>query len=218
MSLAVTDTVLIPEIVWPVVGLVMDTDGAVVSFTVTVNDPVALLPRVSDAEHNTVVVPSGNVEPEAGVQITVREPSTKSVAEATKLTIAPDALEASTVILDGSVSLGAVMSLTVTVNEAVPVLPAESVAEQLTVVVDIGNVEPEAGVQVGVKAPSMLSVAVAVNVTTAPVELVASTVMLDGTVSTGAVVSDAVKVMVMLTAEDAGDVLPAASVAFAVTL
>ncbi len=80
-------------------------------------------------------------------------------------------------------------AVTVTVKLAVPVLPAASVAVQLTVVGPTGNRDPEAGTQAGVRAPSTSSVALAVNVTTAPVGPVAGTVMSAGTVTTGGVVS-----------------------------
>ena len=54
--------------------------GAVVSTTVTLNDAVAVLPCASLALQFTVVVPIGNVEPDAGVQLTGVGPSTASVA------------------------------------------------------------------------------------------------------------------------------------------
>jgi hypothetical protein len=111
------------------------------------------------------------------------------VAVAVNDTVLPEALVASSVMLDGSVNVGAVVSLTVTVNDAVPVLPAASVAEQLTVVVVIGKVEPEAGVHVAGTVPSTLSVAVTVKVTILPADEVASAVIGDGTVRTGGVVS-----------------------------
>jgi hypothetical protein len=59
----------------------------------------------------------------------------------------------------------------------------------VTVVVPTGNSEPDAGLQLTVGLGSLLSVAVAENVTTAPAELVAGVVMSLGTVSVGAVVS-----------------------------
>jgi hypothetical protein len=49
----------------------------------------------------------------------------------------------------GHVTVGACVSLTVTVNEHV----GPAVVEQLTVVVPTGNVEPEAGVHVTVPQP-----------------------------------------------------------------
>ena len=54
---------------------------------------------------------------------------------------------------DGQVTTGGVVSTTVTLNEQLPVLLDESVAEQVTVVVPFGKVLPEAGVQVGVIDP-----------------------------------------------------------------
>jgi hypothetical protein len=57
----------------------MDT---VTAWTVTLNDPEAELPALSVAEQETVVVPTGNVDPEAGEQLTGTEPSTRSEAEA----------------------------------------------------------------------------------------------------------------------------------------
>ncbi len=163
--------------------------GGVISRTVTVNVPVAELPRVSEAEQVTVVVPSANVEPEAGEQVTGRERSTRSVAVGVKPAAAPEELVASTVMLDGNVSAGGVISLTVTVNDAVPVLSDESVAEQVTVVVPSAKVKPEAGEHVAGIAPSTLSVAVAANVTALPDGPVASTVWFGGGVTTGGVVS-----------------------------
>jgi hypothetical protein len=155
--------------------------------TVTLNDPDAELPALSVAEQVTVVVPRGKVEPEAGLQVTGTEPSTGSEAEAVNLTTAPLALVAGTVMSDGSVKLGGVLSTTFTLKEAEPVRPALSVAEQDTVVEPSANFEPDEGVQVGVKEPDTTSDAEAVNVTTAPLALVALTVMSAGTVTTGGV-------------------------------
>jgi hypothetical protein len=55
---------------------------------------------------------------------------------------------------------GGVASLTVTVNVHVPVLFDVSVAEQLTVVIPLLNVDPLAGLHVTVHAPLQLSFAV----------------------------------------------------------
>src|SRR5919107_2356934 len=104
-------------------------------------------------------------------------------------TTAPLGPAAFTVMLGGAVMLGAELSSTVTEKVAVEVLPAASVAEQLTDVVPIGKVLPEGGVQVTPTEPSMASSAVALKVTTAPSGLVASFVMGPGTVTTGGVVS-----------------------------
>ena len=74
-------------------------------------------------------------------------------------------MAAGTVIFAGQVIVGFCVSLTVTVNEQLLELFAASMTEQLTVVVPLGKVDPEAGVQFGVKLPSQLSVADAVKAT-----------------------------------------------------
>ena len=94
------------------------TTGLVVSTTVTVNEAVRLLPRVSVAEHVTVVAPSGNVMPLGGAQLTTMLPSTMSMADAEKVNGAPDGLVASSVAFPGTVTTGGVVSRTVTVNAA----------------------------------------------------------------------------------------------------
>jgi len=76
--------------------------------------------------------------------------------------LAPVALVASTVALAGTVTTGPVVSATVTVNDAPPLLPFVSVAVHVTVVGPSGNVAPLAGVQVAVRDPSTRSAAVAV--------------------------------------------------------
>ena len=86
-------------------------------------------------------------------------------------------------------STGAVVSLTVTVNEAELVLPRVSLAVQVTVVVPSGKIEPLARVHVTGRTPSTASIAVAVYVNAAPEGPVASTVALAGTVITGGAVS-----------------------------
>ena len=108
---------------------------------------------------------------------------------------------------------GAVVSCTVTSKLLLPVLPAASVAVQVTVVVPRPKVEPEAGAHVTGTLPSTRSVALAVKVTTAPDGPVASIpVMFAGTVTAGAVVSWTVTVKLLL------PVLRAASVAEQMTV
>ncbi len=85
--------------------------------------------------------------------------------------------------------VGFVVSVTVIVKDFDPVFPLESVAEQITVLVPTGKVVPEVGLQLTGIAPSTLSTALALNVITAPEELVASLVMSDGTVIVGGEVS-----------------------------
>jgi hypothetical protein len=163
--------------------------GAVVSFTVTWKLLLPVLPCASVAEQVTDVMPRANVEPEAGAQVGMSTPSTRSLAEALKLTAAPDEPVASAVMSAGTVTIGAVVSSTVTSKSALPVLPAASVAEQVIRVVPNGKVSPEFASQVGVSAPSTLSRAEALKLTAAPDEPVASAVMSAGTVTTGGVVS-----------------------------
>ena len=163
--------------------------GAVVSRTVTVNEPWAVLLCASVALHCTVVVAMANVDPEAGLQVTLTAPSTRSVDDALKVTAAPDALVASAVMFAGSESVGAVVSRTVTVNEPLAVLLCASVALHCTVVVPIAKVEPERGLQVTGTGPSTSSLADAEYVTVAPAAEVASAVMFAGSVRTGGVLS-----------------------------
>ena len=65
----------------------------------------------------------------------------------------PAELEVEFVMLDGTVIVGGVVSMTicviVTTKLAVPTFPAASVAVQVTVVVPTGKLEPEGGEQVG---------------------------------------------------------------------
>jgi len=72
--------------------------------------------------------------------------------------MAPAALVASSVISAWAAMTGAVVSSTVTVKVvAVAALPWASVALQVTVVLPIAKVDPEAGEQVAVPAPSTAS-------------------------------------------------------------
>src|SRR5712664_2764804 len=171
-----------------------------------------MLAWLSVAVHVTVVAPTGNVAPLAGVQLVATGPSSVSVADAVKVNTAPAALVASTVAFAGTVTTGPVVSFTVTVNDAPLWLPCASVAPQVTVVAPNGKVAPLAGVQLVATGPSSVSVADAVKVNTAPAALVASTVAFAGTVTTGPVVSFTV------TVNDAPLWLPCASVAPQVTV
>jgi hypothetical protein len=167
----------------------LENCGPPSSPTVTVKLPLAEF-APSLALQFTVVDPIGNVEPDAGLQETDTEPATASVALTEYVTTVPEAEVAETLIPDGRLRLGAVVSCTLTVNvDGADVLFDASVAVQLTVVFPSGNSEPEPGLQVTVGLGSVSSVAVAENVTAAPEELVASAVTPDGTVSTGGVVS-----------------------------
>src|SRR5205807_1965735 len=136
--------------------------GGVVSVTVTVNVQVPVLADVSVAEQLTVVTPLLNVDPLAGLQVTVRGPSQLSVAVGcVYVTTAVQALDAALALtLLQPHNTGATLSVTVTVNVQVAGLPDVSEAEQLTVVTPLGNTDPAVGLQTTVLAPSQLSVAV----------------------------------------------------------
>src|SRR2546425_8292710 len=188
------------------------TLGLCVSRTVTVNEQVLVLCAASKAVQVTVVVPSANVLPLAGKQVTLSLPSTMSLAVAVKVTVAPAALVASAVIGAGQLTVGAVVSRTVTANEQVLVLCAASKAVQVTVVLPRAKVLPLAGEQVTLSVPSTMSLAVAVKVTVAPAALVASAVIGAGQLTVGAVVSRTV------TANEQVLVLCAASKAVQVTV
>lgn len=69
-----------------------------------------MFPAVSVAEQVTVVVPSANVLPDAGVHVGVSGPSTSSVADALKVTGAPPEPVASVEIGPGTVTTGGVVS------------------------------------------------------------------------------------------------------------
>src|SRR2546425_3647913 len=108
------------------------TVGGVVSWTVTWNEPVAVLPCASVAVHRTAVVPRGNIDPEAGLQDTGTGPSTMSVAEGTKETAAPDGPAASAIASAGIVNAGGGPSSTITWNHSDGGFPATSGAEKQT--------------------------------------------------------------------------------------
>jgi hypothetical protein len=112
--------------VGPVASTVCLAGTAIVgaaSVTDTVNVPEALLPAASRALHETVVRPIRNVDPDAGVHVTARGPSTASFAEALNDTARPAALVASTVMSAGTMTVGAAASRTMTVNVRDPEFP-----------------------------------------------------------------------------------------------
>jgi len=129
------------------------------------------LPDVSVAVQVTVVVPTGNGEPEGGEQVKVTPEQLSLTVGLGKLTTVAvwngQEACAAAVWLAGQVIDGGWVSLTVTVNEQVLMLLEASVALQVTVVVPFGKNDPDAGLQV-VPAPEQLSVTVGAKVTTAP--------------------------------------------------
>jgi hypothetical protein len=91
------------------------------------------------------------------VQIGANGDVTASVAVAVNVTNAPEGPVASTVEVAGTATIGAVVSATVTLKDADPVLPPMSVALHVTDVVPRGNVDPEAGMQLVGSDPSTMS-------------------------------------------------------------
>ncbi len=163
-----------------------------VSATVIAKDFSLALPAWSVAVQVTVVRPKPNSEALGGSQVTGVDPSTRSVAVASNSGSAPAGRSASTSRSSGTSMTGPVVSTTVTVKVLSPVLPASSVAEQVTVFAPSGKVLPDPGEQVVATFPSTASVAVASYVVLAPPGPVASMVRSSGTATAGAVVSSTV--------------------------
>src|SRR5579859_3507379 len=108
----------------------------------------------------TVLVPIGKADPEGGVLVTLT-PGQLSVAPTTKFTTAVALPESvGTVMFAGQVIVGACLSSTTTKKAQELVLPAASVATQLTILVPFGNTAPDGGLQTKLT-PGLLSVAVA---------------------------------------------------------
>jgi hypothetical protein len=129
--------------------------------TITLKEHVFVLPELSTATHNTLFVPFGNNDPEAGVLAGVRFPSQLSVAPTLKLTTAPAVpVVLVTTMSCGHVMAGACLSKTTTRNEQVFVFPAESLATHVTTLVPFGNSVPEGGVQMTGTGPLLSSTAV----------------------------------------------------------
>src|SRR5689334_17770536 len=101
-SAEATDLPLASVVRSVIAGGVFEMTGAVVSRTVTVNVPVALLPPESVALHETVVWPIGNAAPDAGAQVAVRLASMSSVTPAANTAAAPVADVASRTTSAGS--------------------------------------------------------------------------------------------------------------------
>lgn len=155
------------------------------SETVTSNEQMAALFAASRAVHVTFVVPIAKTLPDAGAQTIDGIGSQASLAVTEKVTVAPLGLVHSRVRLPEHWTDGAVVSPTVTVNEQAPTFEEASVAVQVTEVWPIGNRLPEEGTQPTVGFGSQASVAVTVNETVAPFELVHSRVRSTGHCTVG---------------------------------
>jgi hypothetical protein len=184
----------------------------VTGLTVTVKEQVLVLPLPSVAVPVTVAVPTANVLPESGLVITAGLPQL-SVAVTVNVTAAWQVLiSAFTAIFDEQLITGTWLSITVTMNEQVLVLPLPSVAVLVTVWTPTVIVLPEAGLDTTVALPQ-LSLAVTVKFTVV-VQSPASAFRLkpDGHVITGAWLSTTV------TVKEQVAVLPLPSVAVLVTV
>jgi hypothetical protein len=119
--------------------------GACVSVIVTVNEQLAVLPAASVTTNVFVVVPAENVVPLACPAVcAVAAPEQLSVpVGAVYVTISPqDPVVFPCVILDGQLIVGACVSVIVTVNEQLAVLPAASVTTNVFVVVPFEKADP----------------------------------------------------------------------------
>lgn len=125
----------------------------------TVKEELLTLPAASKTEQVTVVVPLLKVEPEGGMQTGAPTPGqlseTPGSGNATCVLHWPGAVFAE--IFGSGATIGASVSITVTVKEHGLVLPEASLTEQLTVVVPLPKIEPEAGLHVGTPTPGQLS-------------------------------------------------------------
>ena len=129
------------------------------SATFMLNVHVLALLLASTARQVTVLTPSGKNEPEGGVQAAVTFGEQLSVAPTEKNTCAPLALLQATVLFVGQMMAGFSVSFTVTVKLRLLLLPAVSIAVQVTVVTPLLKVVPEGGLHVAVT-PGQLSLAV----------------------------------------------------------
>jgi len=121
--------------------------GAVLSLTVTVNVAVLVLFNASLAVIMTVVVPNGNTLPLNGLAVSDVTPTLSLAVGIVYVTTAPLVLVASAKIFAGTpFIIGAVASLTVTVNDALLILLAASLAVIVTVVVPNENTLPLGGI------------------------------------------------------------------------
>ena len=164
------------------------TLGGVLSVTVIVCVAEPELPALSVAVHITVVEPTGNGP--LLLAVATSAPSTASLADAEPIGTAVVAPVASTLISAGGTTVGAPLSAMIITCVSVPVLPALSVALQVTVVAPTGNGPVLSAT--AVNAPSTMSVAVAVPILTAPVEdafTVAGATTSGGVVSTTAILT-----------------------------
>jgi hypothetical protein len=163
--------------------------GLVVSWTVTLNEAVAVLPAPSVAVHETGVVPRPKVVPDPGLQPIDGAMPLLSMAAGEKVTAAPELLVASAVMSPGvGVNVGLPMSDTTTSKLACALL-LPSLAAHVTGVVPIEKRLPDDGVHVAVIEPATASDALTSFHDTVAVVPVVAAVGLGSGSKTGLVVS-----------------------------
>src|SRR5438093_3118903 len=148
-AVAVPSSLSVTSVVMPVAARITFAGavrvGRVLSTTVTSCVPVAWFPAPSVALKVSVVVPTGKMPggaPPTRVTLTIPELSTAVASPSVAVSMnAPQTAAPApvyTVTFAGTVSTGAVSSITVTVCAAVAVLPLASMARNVFVVVPIG--------------------------------------------------------------------------------
>src|ERR1043165_6621910 len=148
--------VLVTTLAGPVIA------GGSVSLTVTLKMQFVVLPLASVAVHVTGVAPWANVEPLAGAhtKVTSGQLSFTTGTNPTTWLHVPAAVLVTMSV--GQVMVGGSVSFTVTVKLQLTMLPAASVAVQVTVFVPFRKTLPLVGMQLTVT-PGQLSVAVAAS-------------------------------------------------------
>jgi len=160
-AVQVTAAVQTPASVFRVTFAGQVMEGFSASLIVTVNVQELLLPLVSVVVQVTGVTPLLKLDPLAGLQTTEPTAQLSLAAGAVQLTIAVQRpASVFCVTFAGQVMDGFSLSLTVTSNWQVLVLPAASLAVQVTCVVPLGKAEPLTGLQTTATLPSQLSAAV----------------------------------------------------------
>jgi len=120
--------------------------------TVTLKPQVDRPPLPSTAVQRTLVTPNGNDEPEGGEQLTLAPGQLSNTLGGGKFTAGEHCPgKAVTERLAGHVKVRGSTSFTVTGNEQVALMPPESVAIQVTVVVPIANLAPLGGAHTTLK-------------------------------------------------------------------
>jgi hypothetical protein len=161
-----------------------DSGGVLVGgLTWTVNEQLVDVPQLSLAAQVTVVSPIGKVLPLGGLQIRVGGGLQPPLAAPEKKTSAPFELSAVVVMLvEQARRMG--VRVTMTVKLQFVECPHPSLAVQVTVVVPKGKVLPLGGLHTTAGGGVQPPVAELLKKTTAPLELVAGTVMFVEQVST----------------------------------